>query len=235
MINDDLLVDMGADLMAACSMHNVHLMNMKYALVTHSHHDHFYVHNLSLRKLGFQQRKELPPLTFVAPPSVMTLLDVSGMKDEAAGLQRRPVLPYDSMDLPPYSIKAIKATHLPTIGDAVNYVIDDGKNKVLIASDTAVYKDEVWPHLADLELDQLIIECAVGTNTQFKAGQTRHLSMDGVQIMLAKMKEINAITDQTAVCATHFTHKHCPPHDEMIAILQKIGVECAYDGLVLEF
>lgn len=233
LINDDLLVDMGADLLVACSMHDVHLMNLKYALVTHSHHDHFYVHSISMRKLGFQQQ-ELPPLTFVAPPSVMTLLDCSGVKDEAAGLRRKPVLPYDSIDLPPYSIKALKATHAPAIGDAVNYIIDDGEKKVLIASDTAVYKEEVWPHLADLELDQLIIECAVGVNTKFAAGQTRHLSIDGVQIMLEKMKEINAITNNTSVYATHFTHKHCLPHHEMSEVLQKIGVECAYDGLILQ-
>lgn len=235
LINDDLLVDMGADLFVACSMHKVDLINMKYALVTHNHNDHFDVKNLALRKSGYLGIKDLPTLTLVAPPSVMSLLSDSNVQDSIIGLQRQPILPFDRLELSPYSIKAIKATHNPGVGDAVNYIIDDGKNKVLIASDTAVYKEEVWSHLEGLELDQLIIECTVGTNTGFKAGQTRHLSVDGVKIMLEKMREIQAITDKTVIHATHFNHKHCLPHHKMNEILRPMNVECAYDGLVLNF
>jgi len=225
---------MSPDLLVACSMHNVHLMDVKYALVTHSHRDHFDSTNLVVRKQGFPERDELPRLEFIAPPSVMTLLNTTGVKDSTMGIQRIPILPYDHVDLYRYQIKAVKATHYPAVGDAVNFIIDDGTAKVLIASDTAVYKEEVWPHLEGIELDQLIIECTVGTNTGFKEGQERHLSIDGVQSMINRMKEIHAITDNTAICATHFTHKHCPSHDELSRILREIGVECAYDGLVLE-
>lgn len=235
LINDDLLVDMGPDLLVACAMHDVHLMNLKHALVTHSHRDHYDSASLVVRKQGFPNHEKKPQMTFVAPPSVMTLLNSAGVQDKTIGIQRKPILPYDNFELAPYQVKSVKATHYPTVGDAVNYIIDDGKSKVLIASDTAVYKDEVWPHLENLQLDQLIIECTVGTNTGFKEGQQRHLSIDGVEIMINKMKEINAIHDKTAICATHFTHKHCPSHEEMSEILEKIGVKCAFDGLVLEF
>src|SRR5690606_40222893 len=85
------------------------------------------------------------------------------------------------------------------------------------------------------DLDQLIIECTVGTNIANLPGQTRHLSINGVEEMISKMKEIGAITEKTAICATHFTHQHCPNHEELSAILKNIGVQCAYDGLVLHF
>lgn len=231
LINDNLLVDMGPDLFVACSMHHVHLMDVKYALVTHSHSDHFYATNLVMRKQGFPDK--LPQLDFLAPPSVMTLLNGTGVKDDVMGIKRNPILPYDQVDLSDYQVKALKATHYPTVGDAVNYLIDDGTSKVLIASDTAVYKDEVWPHLEGIALDQLLIECSVGTNTGFSEGQQRHLSIDGVKTMINKMKEIGAVTDQTAICATHFTHQHCPTHEELSNILEEIGAECAYDGLIL--
>lgn len=234
LINDDMLVDMGADLMVACSMHNVHLMNLKYALVTHSHHDHFYPQNLSLRRLGFQE-SEMPTLTFAAPPSTMMLLDMAGVRDERIALKRRPVLPFDRLELPPYQITALKAAHMQAVGDAVNYLIDDGQKKVLIASDTAVYEEDVWPYLEGAKLDQLIIECAVGVNTSFAAGQTRHLSINGVSTMLERMRAIEAITPDTPVYATHFTHKHCLTHEEMSEVFKELGVVCAYDGLVLDF
>lgn len=234
LINDDLLVDIGPDLLVACSMHDVHLMNVKHTLVTHSHRDHFDAASIVVRKQGFPGREKLPEMDFIAPPSVMTLLSQTGVSDSSMGIRRIPVLPFDQVNLPSYQIKAIKATHFPAVGDAVNFIIDDGVSKVLIASDTAVYKDEVWPHLENLQLDQLIIECTVGTNTTFKAGQTRHLSIDGVQYMINKLREINAICDKTSICATHFTHKHCPSHDELSKILGEFGVECAYDGLILD-
>src|SRR5699024_6744898 len=120
LINDDLLVDMGADLFVACSMYDISLMDMKYALVTHSHHDHFYPENIKLRKTGFHDR-EIPELKFVAPPSVMTLLDVAGVRNNEVGVKRIPVLPFDEVDLGAYKIKALRATHIPNIGDAVNY------------------------------------------------------------------------------------------------------------------
>ncbi|HLU21726.1 MAG TPA: MBL fold metallo-hydrolase [Bacillaceae bacterium] len=235
LINDDLLVEMGPDLLVACNMHDVHLMDVKHALITHSHRDHFDAANLVVRKQGFPNREEKPQMDFIAPPSVMTLLNGTCVTDKAMGIRRIPILPYDSITLAGYQIKAVKATHYPQVGDAVNYIIDDGTSKVLIASDTAVYKDEVWPHLEGIALDQLIIECTVGTNIANLPGQTRHLSINGVEEMISKMKEIGAITEKTAICATHFTHQHCPNHEELSAILKNIGVQCAYDGLVLHF
>ena len=231
MINDDLLVDMGPDLSTACGMHNVPLSNLKYALVSHSHLDHFFTLNLKIHPSKFHPGTELPPLTLVAPPSVMTLLRNSDMTGAGLEFHPVPVLPYDRVDLPPYHVKTVKATHFQSVGDAVNYLIDDGQRKILIASDTAVYRDEVWTHLADLRLDALIIECTRGTKPGHHDG---HLSIDGVQIMLNKMKSIQAITEDTSIYANHFSHLCVPPHEELSEILQEIGVVCGYDGLVIE-
>lgn len=233
LINDDLLVDMSADLLVACHMHNVHLMNVTHALVTHSHHDHFYPENIAVRQIGFPNQKEIPRLTLVAPPSVMALLQTKRMNDKRVGLKRHPILPFEEADLGNYHVKALRATHQHNIGDAVNYLIDHGGKRVLIASDTAVYRDEVWPHLKDKQLDHLIIECAVGVNEANKGGKTRHLSVEGVREMLNKMRDMGAVHDDTEIIATHFVHKHCLPHKEMEKILGEIGVTCAYDGLVV--
>lgn len=234
LINNNLLIDMSPDLLTACSMHNVDLLNMEYVLITHGHRDHFDIANLVVRKNGFFYKENyLPKFVFVAPPSVMSLLNNSEIQDKEIGLQRKPVLPYNIVKLPPYHVKALPATHDFKIGDAVNYLIDDGESKTLIASDTAVYKDEVWPHLENLHLDKLVIECTVGTNVNYKEGQSRHLSIEGVDYMINKMKEIKAITKGTSIYATHFTHEHCPSHQEMRQLLKQIDVECAYDGLII--
>src|SRR6266700_534546 len=40
LLNDDLLIDLGPDLMAACLMHGHSLAGVRYCLQTHAHADH---------------------------------------------------------------------------------------------------------------------------------------------------------------------------------------------------
>src|SRR5699024_1852534 len=229
MINNELLVDIGPDLFISCAMYNIDLLDTKYILVSHSHLDHLCIHNLKLREEHLHKHTHLQPVTLVAGPSTMTLLNRSGAQDESMGVKREPILPYDTVDLPPYTIKSIKATHYPESGDAMNYIIDDGDKKILIASDTSVYKDEAWSYLENQNLDLLIIEATKGTNPSDEV----HMGIDGLEYTVHKMKQMGTITANTAVYATHFSHQNCPPHEELTNILQRIGVKCVYDGLSL--
>lgn len=234
LINDDLLVDMGPDLSAACSKFGVHLKHLNYALITHSHRDHFDMANLVGRKSGYQEEGE-SQLTFVAPPSVMTMLTQSGVRDEELKLIRKPILPNDYIHLDPYYITAIKANHDSSLGDVVNYLIDDGKSKILIAHDTGIYNENVWPLLENLHLDKLVIECTKGVNTNNKTTENNHLSISGVKEMIQKMNKIGTITEKTSVIATHFSHRYCLSHENLSATLRKYNFECAYDGMVIDF
>lgn len=231
LINKDLLVDMGPDLFTACAIHNVDLLQMKYTLITHSHLDHIFVQNLGMRAQGLHRETEIPSMTLVAPPSVMTMLNAYGGPDDKMNLTRYPIHPYDHVELPDYHVKSIKATHFPAVGDAVNYLIDDGKKKVFIASDTAIYEEAAWTHLENKQLDLLVIECTKGFRTD---SSPVHLNVTDMQTMISRMKEIHAVTADTTIYATHFSHQHCPPHEELQGALEAIGVHCAYDGLVLE-
>lgn len=229
-INEDLLVDMGPDLLTSCANHDVLLSRVKYALVSHSHLDHFFIQNLRLRAKGMRKNTEIPELTFVAGPSVMTLLNQNGLSDKQLELKRRTILPFESMELAPYQIQTIKATHYPEVGDAMNYIINDGNKKLLIASDTGIYEEQVWPHLENAQLDALIIEATCGTTP----GPIRnHLNIKNMEQMVGGMKKVGAVTNQTEIYASHFSHQHVPPHEELSEMLEEIGVHCGYDGLVI--
>lgn len=227
MINDDFLVDAGPDLFNACALHDVDLMNVSNMAITHSHLDHLLVQNLKLRSNHFHKETDLPTLTVIGGPSTMTLLNQSGSKDADMGIERMPLLPYENAELNGYSVKSIRATHFPAVGDAMNLIIDDGKSKVMIASDTGLYKEDVWPHLENLKLDMIIIETTKGT----LPSNNVHLNIEDAEMTLEKMKKIDAITEDTAIYATHFGHQHCPPHEELSAILHEKGMVCVFDGL----
>lgn len=229
MINDDLLIDLGPDLFTACTQHDVDLINIKNVLVTHSHFDHFNVQNLTLRQQHFHKGTQLPVLNLIAGPSIMTLLSQAGVEDKNMGLQRVPILPSETIKIESYTIKSIKATHLPQIGDAMNYLIDDGKSKVLIASDTGVYTDQVFNQLIDASIDTIIFEATKG----FFSSNKIHMNVDDIKGALTKMREINAVKETTEIYATHFGHQHCPPHEELSEGLEKYDINCVYDGLIV--
>jgi len=230
LINDDLLVDMGPDLFAACALHNVNLLNTKYMLVTHSHLDHFNVQNVKLRAEHFRPNKDLPEVTFVGGPTTMAALNQSGASDKRMALRRIPMNPYDHVELPDYKVKSVKATHFPSVGDAMNYMIDDGETKVLIASDTGIYEERVFQNLKNTKLDILIIEATKGDQPSNKV----HMNIDDVLHVIQKMKAMGTVTEETVIYATHFAHQNCPPHEELSGMLERVGIHCVYDGLVID-
>jgi phosphoribosyl 1,2-cyclic phosphate phosphodiesterase len=139
-INNDMVVDWGPDVVSACSQLGLSLSRIKYGLVSHNHLDHILPQNLKLRQEMFRNN-DLPTLTLIAVPSVMMMLTQSGATDAQMALKRIPFLPFDSVKLPDYQIDSVKAEHAPLIGDAVNFIVDDGLARILIASDTGYYKE----------------------------------------------------------------------------------------------
>lgn len=228
LINDDLLVDLGPDLYASCADLGLSLTGLRYALVTHGHPDHFQTINLAFRAKGFRLRTALPPLTLVASPAVLAAWDRSGGKDDSAELVRVPVLPNERLFAPPYRIHSIEATH---IEEAMNYAIDDGRRKLLYASDTGLYREHVWDTVKGHRFDAVIMECTLGN----RANGTTHMSVRDMKIMLDRMRQLGCIDEATPVIATHFSHQQVEPHEPLARmLLEEAGVRCAFDGMVLE-
>ncbi len=53
LINNDLLIDLGPDIMSASQLHQVDLTNVQYSLQTHPHADHLDLSHLLSRSPGF--------------------------------------------------------------------------------------------------------------------------------------------------------------------------------------
>src|SRR5579872_5909815 len=60
-INDDLLIDMGPDIMSASFMVNKSIADIRYCLQTHSHSDHFDASHLTTRVPEYMG-VDIPPL-----------------------------------------------------------------------------------------------------------------------------------------------------------------------------
>lgn len=228
LINKDLVIDLGPDFVTAASSLGLSFSSLKYAMVTHSHFDHFHPNNLEIRSSRYI--KPSPnPIHLVAGPTVFNEIDKIGFKDEDLGISRLPILPFKSVSLPPYSIYTISATHALNLGDAMNYVIDDGINKILYATDTGIYDESTFNKIADSKFKLIIIDL---TNGEGKTSMN-HLNIAGLKLMINRFKDIGVISNDTSIYATHFSHKKNPPHNELELSLSKLGVFCSYDGLIV--
>ncbi|MGG1517975.1 MBL fold metallo-hydrolase [Paenibacillus oryzisoli] len=230
LVNDDLLIDIGPDLFASCAQLGISLTEVRHLLVTHSHLDHFNPDNLVLRAKPFRLETELPEMTVVAGPSVWMKWELSGGRDAEAGIVRVPMLPGGERELGPYTVRSIAATHQLRMGDAMNYILHDSHVTVLHASDTGYYEEEVWRQLEGVHLDAIVMESTIG----WRASGKEHLNFGDLGRMMERLQSIGAISDRTVKIATHFSHQGVKPYEETKAILEQMGIVCAYDGMISE-
>ncbi|WP_054956344.1 MBL fold metallo-hydrolase [Paenibacillus dakarensis] len=230
LVNDDMLIDFGPDIFPSCAALGLSLCGLKHLLVTHSHADHFNVDHLKMRSRPFRLSTELPEMTMIAGPSVWSKWSELGGSDQGAGIRRRIILPRQSLELPEYSIASLAACHHLQIGDAMNYIIDDGTVKLLYASDSGYYDEPVWKELQNHYFDAVILE---GTIWNRPAGR-EHLNEGDFVRMKDRLRSIGAITDETLVIATHFSHQSVDSHENLEKSVAWHGARCAYDGMTVE-
>ncbi|NGP44907.1 adenosylcobinamide kinase [Bacillaceae bacterium SIJ1] len=228
LIDNKLLIDLGPDIFASCAEQGLSLCDVETMLITHSHSDHFDPENLVLREKAYRLATDLPDVTMIAGPSVWMRWDEEGMKDQRSQIKRTPILPGRTIQASGYTVTAIEANHHGTVGDAMNYMIDDGSCVLLFASDSGVYSEAVWHELSAHRFDAVILEGTVWGRPSVK----EHLNETDFKLMMERMKDIGAATDKTTFIATHFSHQGwAGPHEEIEAKAARLGALCAYDGM----
>ncbi len=231
LINDDLMIDFGPDIYISLEQTGLSMIPVQYLLVTHSHSDHFYAGNLDFRPQAFRRSTTLPALKLIGGPSVQTLWTMHTSGDgEKQDIVRHPILPGDRLSLSPYEIQAIQARHLLDIGDAMNYIIEDGAHRLLYATDTGLYDESSWQHIERERMDMVVMEMTYG----LQAGSEIHLGIGEYMEMRRRLTELGCIDDTTLCIAAHFSHQDTPPHDELEQQLLEHNIIAAYDGLIVE-
>jgi len=230
LIDNNLLIDFGPDIFASCAQLGISLCDVEYLLITHSHLDHFDPTHLIMRARAFRLTTDLPEMTMVAGPSIWTKWDQSGGSDQSSEIRRMPILPGRSVQLSGYSIRSIQANHNSRIGDAMNYIIDDGNLTLLYASDSGVYEEHVWEQLQGCRFDAVVME---GTIWNRDLGG-EHLNEGDFARMLERLRGIGAISDRTVLIATHFSHQSVDPHEQLAEQVKRHGAHCAHDGFTIE-
>jgi len=241
LINDDLLIDLGPDIMAASQMHGISLTNVRYCLQTHPHADHLDLSHLLSRSPAYGT-VGAPCLHFYASSATLQQAaqtfsrDMAGFSlldpeaEENLNLRVHPVEPLQPFTIGAYRVTAFPANHAPTKG-ALLYAIESDGRSIFYGIDTARLSEEVWQYFQrhKFRFDVVVLDHTYGPE---ESGQD-HLSARQFIEHMQRMRAEGLLAGQARVLATHIAHEGNPVHPELADFAARHGYEVAYDGLTV--
>jgi phosphoribosyl 1,2-cyclic phosphate phosphodiesterase len=241
LINDDLLIDLGPDIMTASNLHGCPLTRVRYCLQTHSHADHLDASHFLSRSPGYGV-VGAPRLHFYA--SVGTLQVAARLLErdcaphhfldaeigEHLNLQVCPIEGFQTVTFGRYRVMAFPANHDPVV-EPLLYAVEAEERSVFYGADTAVLFEETWQafHQIGLRFDLVILDHTYGPDEP----GSDHLSAWQLIEHAARMREEGLLTSRARIFATHIAHEGNPAHPALAAFAAQHGYEIAYDGLVV--
>jgi phosphoribosyl 1,2-cyclic phosphate phosphodiesterase len=242
LINNDLLIDLGPDIMAASQMHGRSLHQVRYCLQTHPHADHLDLSHLLSRSPEYGVA-DGPVLEFCASRETLERAaqtferDLAGFSllapvaEKRLNIKVRQILPFESFSVGEYSVTAFPANHAPGMG-AMLYAIQTNSRAMFYGTDTATLFEQTWQVFRErrMRFDVVILDHTYGPEQP----GSDHLSAHQVIEHANRMRAEDVLDQSARVFATHIGHEGNPAHNDLETFAKGHGYEVAYDGLVLK-
>jgi len=242
LINDDLIIDLGPDIMTSSQIHNCSLVNVKYCLQTHFHSDHLDLSHLLSRSAEYGtisnsclhfyasiETLERADETFKRDLEGYSLLSVKA--ERRLNIKIHPIKPLTPFFVGGYKVLAFPANHAPNLG-AMLYAVELEGKKVFYGTDTSIITETTWQAFQEYNVcfDIVILDHTYGPNQEC----TDHLNAHQVIEHIRRMNEERLLKPESRSIATHIAHEGNPAHQKLSEFAKQNGYEVAYDGLVIE-
>lgn len=226
-LGTDIHIDWGPDAYHCMLAFGIDYSPLRHLLVTHPHQDHWTPVDLLWRRRGFAKLPEESHLTVYGNALVGERLrqTVRAPLSELSMDYRR-IREFEQLDLGSAIATPLPASHAPDEG-AFIFLIDVGGSRVLIGHDTGWFPEATWEYLAGAEMSVALLDCTYGTADRREG----HMGGQGVIDTMLCLREIGAVTDNSRIIATHFSHNCLSLHDELLRFFSPHGIECAFDGM----
>ncbi|MGC4189659.1 MAG: MBL fold metallo-hydrolase [Thermomicrobiales bacterium] len=242
LIDGQLLIDMGPDLIAASMRHGIPLNGVRYGIQTHPHNDHLDVLSFFARHEGCNV-EGIATMEYACSATALRRINAlesleSGQTDYAdpeeqrrRRLAIRTVGPWQEFRIGPYRVQTVRATHGGGKVEAMLFAIEgeDG-GRLFYGTDTSVLEAGTWERLAELGwiFDVFVLDHTGGVQTGVS---NAHHNAGTYVAEVARARQSGVIAPHTRVLATHFAHHSNPTHDKLAAWTAESGYEPAFDGM----
>jgi phosphoribosyl 1,2-cyclic phosphodiesterase len=242
LINNDLLIDLGPDIMTSSQVHGVPLTEVQYCLQTHPHPDHVDMSHLLSRSrdIGIKGASRLHIYASLATLKRCEALfekDIVGYglfdakAEEDLKIKLHPIEVFQPVEVGSYRVIPIPANHAPGY-DAYLYAIQQGEHCIFYGTDTDKLTEDAWEgfHKFDLKFDLVVFDHTNGSSPPGFGHMNAELVIEHMQ----RMVEERILKQDGEVYITHIAHQRNPNHADLVKIAKQNGYQVAYDGLVVD-
>ncbi|MFP4249401.1 MAG: MBL fold metallo-hydrolase [Armatimonadota bacterium] len=230
-LGERIHVDFGPDSFAQMLEFGLAYHHLEHLLFTHSHFDHICPQELRYRRSGFTHAPEEQLLTIHGNAQVREKLKIIGHTLEECRARFSPVTPFEPIDLGEgVTATPLVADHAGDDEEAVVYLFERDGRALLQGHDSGWYPQPTWDFLATKRLDTAVLECTYGP----REGGRHHLGAHEVVEMRQELLKLGALSEDSRVVATHFSHNGGWLHEQLEDFFTPHGIEVAYDGMQLE-
>lgn len=235
-VDDDLLIDCSMDLYAQTLFRGLDLRKIRYALVTHSHEDHYHPISLTTIKPPMASYSRERHLDLYANKTAIgkiipDLIHFPHPAPLTDYINFHTVSLFETFSFDAYTVTALPANH-DEKEDCFIYVIQKGGKTLLYGHDSGLFSEATWKALGNYRFDCVVLDCTmVDTTGRFPS----HMGLPDNVAVRERMLREGIATENTRFLATHFAHIFDPDHDRITPIFAEKGFIAAYDGLTVEF
>ena len=233
LVDDDLLIDFGPNIMAGAHKSRVSLFNVKTLLITHSHSDHLYPPNFGFRNKPYNASYEsLPVMTVLSNSTVLDKITATNYFDPAKVLTRE-ALPFEKIESNGYEITPLPAVHKVEEGEqCLIYLIEKNGRSFLYASDTGPLEASTLERLSSRirkPLNFIALDATMGF-VEVNEFPFHHSSAEVIET-ICRMRSLGILNTETKVFAHHFSHSSNHPHRKLEELYSEHGIGVTFDGL----
>jgi phosphoribosyl 1,2-cyclic phosphate phosphodiesterase len=244
LVDDELLIDFGPDLMAAAMMDGISLARLRYCLLTHEHSDHLDATHFQSRSANCGVHGN-PRLEFLASTGALAKVErVLGLSNgglrapeigDRLNLTVRALEPFQRFNVGPYHVHSLKANHDPDHIVALLYLVERDGRCLFYATDTGELLEETWAYLTKFHSDGGRIDLVAMDHTFGLQGRVDgHMNWEQFTEQIARLRSLGLLAAGARVLAHHLAHHSNPVHEELKAFAAAHGYQVAHDGLVVE-
>ena len=241
LVNDDLLIDLGPDIMSASHIHGCSLCGVRDCLQTHPHADHLDLSHLLSRSPAYgvvgapvlnfyasRETSERAAETFLRDLADYSLLSPAAEKQ--LNLKMHQVQAFEPFTVGPYSVMAFPANHAPGMGAMLYSIAAEGR-AIFYGTDTAALPEATWRGFGKFQMrfNLVVLDHTYGPG---RRGDD-HLNAHEVIEHAERMRVQGILRPHARVFATHIAHDGNRAHPELVAFAERNGYEVAHDGLIL--
>jgi phosphoribosyl 1,2-cyclic phosphate phosphodiesterase len=244
LVDGELLIDFGPDLMAAALMDGFSLAKVRYCVQTHEHSDHLDPSHFFSRAPACDVHG--PRLHYFATAGALRTaaakLGLSAGKSltdpdqaEYYNLAAHIIEPFQPFDAGPYRVHPVRAAHDPKNIVALLHLIERDGRCLFYATDTGEIPEETWAYLAGWgrgggRIHVVAMDHTWGLNERVEG----HMNWEQFTEQIARLRAQGLLADGARAFAHHIAHHGNPTHEELVAFAARHGYEVAYDGLEVE-